>query len=307
MSCASVVLPVYKSEKNIKPLTEAISTTVASIWNDYEIIFVNDGSPDESWKVITELAANDRRVKAISLSRNFGQHNAIIAGLQHTKGDWVIVMDCDFQDNPKYIPELYAEAGKGFEIVYAQRANRSDGIKKKIFNAVFYSLFSYLTDSKFDGSIGNYGIYSRKAVDAVTSMKEPFKIFSLMMRWVGFASSSIKVEHGVRYAGKSSYTFSKLMNLALTIVFTYSQKPLLLTVKAGIFISVASVFYALYIIIAWYTGFITVIGFSTIIVSIWFLGGMTIFTLGILGMYLGKTFEGVKDRPVFIVDKKINI
>jgi len=230
-----------------------------------------------------------------------------MAGLENSSYDWVIVMDADFQDDPAYIPTLFAEASKGFEIVYARRIQRTDSLSKRFSNFLFYSLFSYLTDSHFDGSIGNFGIYHRKVVNAVLSMKEPFKVFSLMARWVGFKHTSIDVVHGVRKTGKSSYTLKKLFNLALTIVLTYSQKPLLLTVRFGLGMATLAFLFACFNIIAYFTGIIQVVGYTSLIASIWFLGGLIIFFIGILGLYIGKILEGVQNRPYYILTQKLNL
>ena len=303
----SVVIPVFRAEQMVDELVSKISIELLKISDKYEIILVEDGSPDNSWQKIKENCIKDTRVKGIKLSRNFGQHNAITAGLDYSKGEWVVVLDCDFQDDPVYIPKLYNEVVKGYDIVFAKRIDRTDGIIKKLSSKFFYKVFSYLTDSNFDGSIGNYGIYHRKSIDAILSMKEPFKIFSLMARWVGFQTTTLNVPHGARIEGKSSYTYSKLINLAFIIILTYSQKPLLVTVKTGLLISSLSIIYTIYNITEWYLGKITVLGYASLIASVWFIGGIIIFTLGVLGLYLGKAFEGIKNRPVFIVDKAINL
>lgn len=306
MLSLSIVIPIYKSEHSLKELMQAVSYNAQKITPDHEIILVDDSSPDNSWRIIQESASQNKKIKGIQLSRNFGQHPAIMAGLENSTGEWVIVMDADFQDDPGQIPELLNEASKGFDLVFARRIQRTDKITKRIWNLFFYKLFSYLTDSKFDGSIGNFGIYHRKVIASILSMKEPFKVFSLMARWVGFKHSSIDVLHGVRKGGKSSYTLSKLLNLALTIILTYSQKPLLLTVRFGLTIALMSVLFVCFNIVAYLTGIIQVVGYTSLIASIWFLGGLIIFFIGILGLYIGKIFEGVKNRPHYILTQKLN-
>jgi glycosyltransferase involved in cell wall biosynthesis len=303
----SVVIPVYRAELMITELVNKISSELQTISDKYEIILVEDGGPDNSWLKIKELCAADQRIKGIKLSRNFGQHNAISAGLTCSKGEWVVVSDCDFQDNPENIPKLYNEALKGYDIVFARRSYRTDGLLKRLSSKFFYKVFSYLTDSNYDESIANFGIYNRKAINAVLSMKEPFKFFALATQWVGFNSTTLIIAHGVRKNGKSTYTLSKLFNLAFMVILTYSQKPLILTVKTGIFISLMSLAFVIYNIVRWYMGKIVVLGYSSLIASIWLIGGMIIFILGILGLYLGKAFEGIKNRPVYIVDSAINV
>jgi glycosyltransferase involved in cell wall biosynthesis len=169
----SVVSPVYRAEAIVPELVRRIRTTIESITQDYEIILVDDGSPDKSWEAITQESKKESRVKGIQLSRNFGQHYAITAGLDHTNGEWLVVMDCDLQDKPEEIYSLYQKAKEGYDIVMAQREIRTDGFRKKFFSKIFYLVFNYLTDMKHDSSVANYGIYSRKVVNAFNQIREP--------------------------------------------------------------------------------------------------------------------------------------
>jgi len=303
----SVVSPVYKAEAIVDELVKRLTNELSKITNDYEIILVEDCGPDNSWGKIAENCKKNSHVKGIKLSKNFGQHHAITAGLDNAKGVWVIVMDCDLQDRPEEIPKLYAEAQKGYDIVFARRTQRQDGFFKKITSRLFYVAFSYLSGIKQDGTIANFGIYSRKTINAVNSLREPMRSFSAMARWVGFNRSSVDVEHGKRFEGETSYNWSKLIDFGLDIAISYSQKPLKLAVKLGLLISFLSVLYSIYNLIAYYVGIITVSGFTSLIISIWFLSGLIIFILGIIGLYVGKTFEGIKNRPIYIIDKEENI
>ncbi|MBP7511247.1 MAG: glycosyltransferase family 2 protein, partial [Bacteroidia bacterium] len=251
-------------------------------------------------------AANNNKIIGIRLSRNFGQHHAITAGLDKSKGNWVVVMDCDLQDQPEEIAKLYAKAKEGYDIVFARRAQRQDTFFKRFTSQLFYKGFAYLSGIPQDGTIGNFGIYNRKVIDAINSMREPMRAFAPMARWVGFNRTAIDVAHAERFEGSSSYNWSRLITLALDIAMAYSDKPLKLTVKLGIGISFLSVLYTLYNIVLYNMGIIKLSGYTSLIVSIWFLSGLTIFTLGILGLYLGKVFEGIKDRPLYIIDKTTN-
>ena len=276
------------------------------ITQQYEIILVDDRSPDASWARVASLCATDSRIRGIRLSRNFGQHHAITAGLDHATGDWVIVMDCDLQDRPEEIPKLYKEAMKGYDIVFARRVNRTDPYLKKMTSKLFYWAFSHLSGIEQDGSIANFGIYSRKVIEAINSIREPVRAFSPMARWVGFTKTSIDVEHGSRYEGSTSYNYSKLINLALDISIAYSDRPLRLMVQTGLTISLLSLLFAVYCLFNYFSGYITVPGYASIITSIWFLSGLIIFMLGIIGIYIGKAFDGIKDRPLYIVDNFLN-
>jgi len=300
----SIVSPVYKAENIIDELVRRIKESVSGITPDYEIILVEDGSKDQSWNKIIEHCQIDEKVKGIKLSRNFGQHHAITAGLDCCKGDWVVVMDCDLQDQPEEISKLYQEALKGFDIVYARRKQRYDSYFKKLTSRIFYKLFAWLSGVPQDGTIANFGIYSSKAIQAVNELREPLRSFATMIKWVGFKSTGIYVEHAERFAGKSTYNFKKLLQLALDISLSFSDKPLKMTVKLGVIISGSAFLFGLYNLYKYFTGRITEPGFTSLILSLWFLSGLIIFILGIIGLYLGKVFEGIKKRPLYIIEKR---
>ncbi|MBP7511384.1 MAG: glycosyltransferase family 2 protein, partial [Bacteroidia bacterium] len=290
----SIVIPVYRAELIVDELVSRLCASLNSITSQYEIILVDDCGPDKSWDKIVANAANNNKIIGIRLSRNFGQHHAITAGLDKSTGNWVVVMDCDLQDQPEEIAKLYAKAKEGYDIVFARRAQRQDTFIKRFTSQLFYKGFAYLSGIPQDGTIGNFGIYNRKVIDAINAMREPMRAFAPMARWVGFNRTAIDVAHAERFEGSSSYNWSRLITLALDIAMAYSDKPLKLTVKLGIGISFLSVLYTLYNIVLYNMGIIKLSGYTSLIVSIWFLSGLTIFTLGILGLYLGKVFEGIK-------------
>ena len=302
----SVVSPVYQAERIIQELVMQLHENLQKISSDYEIILVNDASPDNSWDAIITECIKDKRVKGINLSRNFGQHYAINAGLSFSKGEWIVVMDCDLQDRPDEIPNLYSKASGGWDSVFAQRIDRQDDFFKRLFSKAFYSLFSYLTDTKQDSSVANFGIYNRKVIDAVLSMKDYIRYFPTMVQWVGFKKHYLPVQHAARYEGKSSYNYKSLLYLALNNIIAFSDKPLRLTIKTGAIIALLSLIFAFIYFIFYFTGHIQVLGFTTLILSIWFLAGIVISILGIVGLYVGKTFENVKNRPTFILKDIVN-
>ncbi|MBS1612391.1 MAG: glycosyltransferase family 2 protein [Bacteroidetes bacterium] len=302
----SVVSPVYKAEKILPELVKRINAAVSKITDSFEIILVEDGGPDNSWQVLQQLCTVHKHIKAIKLSRNFGQHYAITAGIDHAKGDWVVVMDCDLQDQPEEIEKLYSEALKGYDLVFARRANRRDTFFKKFTSRMFYKMFSYLSGMEQDGSISNFGIYSSKAIKAVNSMREPMRAFSPMIRWVGFSKTAVDVEHASRYEGTSSYNWSRLIELAIDISLAYSDKPLRLTVKLGFMMAFLAAACSIVMVILYFAGQVKETGYTSLIFSIWFLSGLIIFTLGILGLYVGKIFDGIKGRPLYFIDTIIN-
>lgn len=302
----SIVSPVYRAEKIVDKLVERISEEVSKITENFEIILVEDGSPDDSWEAIERNCQKDTRVKGIKLSRNFGQHYAITAGLDAAKGKWIVVMDCDLQDRPEEIINLYTKALEGYDIVLASRHQRQDTFFKKFFSKIFYYILSYLTGTEQDPTIANFGIYSNKVIDSISKMRESIRYFPTMVRWVGFCRVKINVEHASRDEGSTSYNFSRLFNLALDIILAYSDRPIRLTIKLGFIISFISFCFAIITILQYLLGVISVSGYASLIISIWFFSGLIMTTLGIVGLYVGKTFEGVKNRPIYITEKTIN-
>ena len=303
----SIVSPVYRSENIVPELVKQIKNTVLKITEQFEIILVNDGSPDRSWQKITKECQEDKRVKGINLSRNFGQHYAITAGLNYVSGEWIVVMDCDLQDRPDEIFNLYQKAQEGYDSVFAQRKVRSDSIIKRNFSKLFYHFFSYLTDTKQDATIANFGIYNKKVIQAILSMKDQTRFFPTMVQWVGFKKYYLPVKHDRRFEGKSSYNFNDLFHLAINSTLAFSDKPLRLTVKIGFCITSLSLVAIIGYLSLYLIGYIKILGFTSLILSFWFLSGIIIFILGFLGLYIGKIFEKVKERPVFIVNEIMNI
>jgi dolichol-phosphate mannosyltransferase len=302
----SVVSPVYKAENIVCELVRRLHESLIKITDAYEIVLVNDASPDNSWEAIKNECNKDSRVKGVNLSRNFGQQYAITAGLNISKGDWIVTMDCDLQDKPEEILNLYNKAQEGYDSVFAQRLNRNDSFFKRLFSRIFYALFSYLTDTKQDPTVANFGIFSRKVIEAVLSMKDYIRYFPAMIQWVGFQRFCLPVEHSERYEGKTSYNFKKLIQLALNTIIAFSNKPLRLIVITGFIIVFSSFLLVVYYLVRYFMGYIQVMGFTTIIILLCFLSGIIISVLGIVGLYIGKTFENVKNRPTYIVKDIIN-
>ncbi len=301
----SIVSPVYRAEKIVENLVEEIQVAMEQLNLPYEIILVDDRSPDDSWSVMKSLSARYDNIKSIRLSRNFGQHPAIMAGLSKTSGEWVVVMDCDLQDQPKEIVNLYKKAIEGFEIVLARRAQRSDTFFKRLSSKIFSKVFSFFTDTQYNNEVANFGIYHRKVVVSILEITDYIKFFPLFVNFVGYKSTSISVQHAFREEGKSSYNFSKLVSLAFNTIISFSNKPLKMFVKFGMMISFISILFGAYNIYQALTHKIEVMGYTSLIVSIWFLSGVIITTIGVTGIYVGKIFDQTKNRPVFIIDEII--
>jgi dolichol-phosphate mannosyltransferase len=294
-------------EKMVHELVSRIRANVTPITEEFDIILINDASPDLSWIKILEECHADQRVKGINLSRNFGQHQAITAGLHYAKGDWVIVMDCDLQDRPEEIPRLYEKAMEGYDIVYAEREDRKDKQSKKLSSDLFNAVFCSLSGVKKNKKIANFGIYKQDVIRAVCHMPERDRAFGVLVSYVGFKTAVIPVEHGARLEGKSSYSLGKLMKLAYDTIISNSNKPLRMMVSIGFICSFISLLLALYNVIAYLVGIIQLAGFTSTIFSIWFVGGLILMQMGILGIYIGKIFDQVKGRPLYIVMDEVNI
>lgn len=298
----SVVVPVYGCKECIVELCRRIDRAVASnITEDYEVVLVNDASPDQAWPTIQELALVDARIRGINLSRNFGQHCAITAGLDHSRGTWVVVMDCDLQDQPEEIPKLYLAAQKGYDIVVGIREKRQDNWFKRTTSRLFYRVFDYFTGTRVENSIANFGIYSRKAVEGICMLREQHRSFGLFAIWVGFNRLEIPVAHAQRQLGESSYTLRKLVRLAMDSILAHSNTLLWISVKLGLFFSIASLTMGAWLITRYLTWGIPLVGWTSLMVTIFFSTGLIIGCIGIMGLYIGKIFDEVKGRPLYII------
>jgi len=301
-----VVSPVYQAAPIVPHLVAEITSTLKDLSDSFEIILVDDRSRDESWKAIKQECGKDRNVIGIRLSRNFGQHSAITAGLKQAKGEWVVVMDCDLQDMPNQIPRLYHKALEGYDVVFARRRARRDSILKRLCSRAFYSIFSYLTETNQDAAIANFGVYSRKAIEAVLGMGDNIRYFPAMVQWVGFRSTRVDVEHSPRKQGESTYNLRKLLRLAANSIISFSDKPLRLVAQGGLILSAISFIIGLYYLTGYLLGSIQIAGYASLIISIWLTAGINIFVLGLVGIYVGKAFEKIKGRPIYIIDEEIN-
>jgi dolichol-phosphate mannosyltransferase len=297
----SVVIPVYGCRAYLEELHQRLVTALAAITPSYEIILVNDACPQNSWEVIKQIAMRDPHVKGIDLSRNFGQIRAITAGLHYADGEWVVVMDCDLQDKPEEIVRLYSKAQEGYDVVFSRRTVRRDKFFKKLSSRIFYWIYGYFTAGAFDGSICNFSISRRMVIDNYKRMGDQNRAFILFIKWMGFKSAVIDIDHAERAAGKSSYTLRKRLRLALEIITTQSNKPLILSIKVGFTVSLLAFLYGIYMIIRYLMFNVSVAGWTSTIVSIYFVGGIILAQMGILGLYVGYVFNETKGRPIFII------
>ena len=237
----SVVIPIYGCRAALEELHRRLTDTLVAMDKEYEIILVNDNCPQNSWEVIQQLCKKDKHVVGIELSRNFGQIQAITAGLDYSKGDWVVVMDCDLQDRPEEIPNLYKKAiDDQLDAVFARRAERKDSFMKVLVSKAFYKIYSWASDGNYDPALCNFSISKRIVVDNYCKMRELHRAFVIYVKWMGFRIGTLDVHHEERYEGKSSYNFKKRMKMATSILTSQSDKLIKLTVGLGFVVSMCS-------------------------------------------------------------------
>ncbi len=298
----SVISPIYGAASLLPELVKRINDTVCKLTDDYEIILVEDNSPDNSWEIIKQLSETDNKIVGLSLSRNFGQQSALNAGFDASTGDWIVTLDCDLQDEPERIIDLFNEGIKGYDIVFASRINRKDNAIKKLGSRMFYKALGYLTDTDQDYSIGNFVLYKRKVVEAMFSIGDYHRYYPMLNKWIGFNTTKLPVKHAERMDNvDSSYSFRKRLKLAFTTIIAFSDKPLRLVLRFGISLVFISALAAIILITRYFVLGVTVSGWLSVFISIWMLSGIIIMILGLIGSYIGKVFNEAKNRPAYII------
>ena len=303
----SVISPVYGAPTLLRELVRQIEETVSKLTSDYEIILVEDHSPDNSREIITEICETNKRVKGVFLSRNFGQQYALNAGFDLSKGDYVVTLDCDLQNPPAQIKDLYEKILEGYDIVFASRQNRPDNFFMTQGSRLFNKLMGFLTDTVQDESLAEFAISRRKLIDAMAQMGDYRRYYPLMNQWVGFKTAKVLVNHDERKDGKeSSYSMRKRIDLAVTTAVAFSTKSLRLIVYVGFVITCIAILLALFLVIKTIVTGIDASGWVTLFVSMWFIAGIMITVIGIVAVYIGNIFDEVKKRPPYIIDEKLN-
>ncbi len=304
----SIVIPVYNEQENIpelyKRLTEVMDTLCTSrelSINYYEIIMVDDGSTDGSWEIIKKLHYDDKRVKGINFSRNFGHHIAITAGLDYIKGNTVILMDGDLQDPPEEIPKLYQKFQEGYDLVYGIRQKRNDSLFKILTSKFFWWILRKFSGVEMPKDQTMLRVLSKRLVESIKQMRENARFIHGMMAWVGFNSANVEIRHNPRTKGKSKYNLPKMFKLAFHAVTSFSAIPLKLASYLGFSSSFLSFLIGLYFLYKKIFFNIPVPGYASIIVSVFFVGGIQLLVLGIMGEYIGRTYQEVQRRPLYII------
>ncbi len=300
----SVVIPVYNEAANVLVLYQRLQQAIQPLAIRYELVFVNDGSTDASLALIKELAQQDPQVRYLDFSRNFGQQIAISAGLDKARGKAVIILDGDLQDPPELVPELYRQWQKGHDVVYARRKTRAgESLAKKITARFFYRLLTRITRTPMPVDAGDFRIISRKVVNTLKQMPEQQKFIRGQIAWIGFPQTYLEYDRPERHQGQSGYSYAKMIRLALDGITSYSNLPLKMATVSGFVVSGIAFLVMLYTL---YSRFITrdyVPGWSSLMVSILFLGGVQLIAIGIIGEYISRLSENVRNRPLYIVNE----
>jgi len=298
----SVVIPIYNEAEVLPALYQRLTKVLEDLGEPHEIIFVDDGSTDESPNLLSALRAQDTRVKVVSFSRNFGHQIAITAGLDYSSGDPVIVMDGDLQDPPEVIPRLIAEWQAGNEIVFAVREGRNgESLFKRVTASLFYRLLRRLTTTQVPVDAGDFRLMSRLAVEALKPIRERNRFVRGLVGWIGFRHASIKYVRDGRYAGATKYPLTKMIRFALNGIFSFSFLPLQVATYLGFGVSLISFVYLVYAV--WLKLFTSrvVQGWASVIVAVLFMGGVQLVSLGVIGEYIGRIYEEVKQRPLYLI------
>ncbi len=301
----SIVTPFFNEQDNVETLHAELNTVLAAIDAEFELIWIDDGSRDETWARIEACRARDPRILGLRLSRNFGKEAALSAGIDYARGDAVILMDGDLQHPPDMIPKLTGKLAEGYDMVYAARDGRKhDGAARSLLSRLFYFIWENFADTKIPADSGDFRIMNRKAADALKSLRERNRFMKGLYAWVGFEQTAIPYEVQPRRANKSAWSLRTLMSYARLAFISFSAIPLRIWTSIGAIIALASIGYALYIIGETFIRGRDVPGYATTITAIFFLGGVQLFSIGVLGEYLASVFDEVKSRPLYIVSEK---
>jgi len=304
----SVIIPVLNEAANLDALLARVGSVLAKLPERWEIVFVDDGSTDDTMALIRQRHAKDPRITGVSLSRNFGKEVAIAAGLEFARGDAAIIMDADLQHPPEVALEFAQKWREGYDIAYGDRIDRStDGPLRRLLARGFYRLFNFLSRSDIPSGAGDFRLLDRKAIDAMNRIKEASRFNKGLYSWIGFKSVGVPYHVGERAVGATKWSFRKLLRFALDGLTSFSTLPLRVWSLLGLAISLGAIVYATIILVRTLVFGTDVPGFPSLIVSVMLLAGVQLISLGVLGEYLGRVYEEVKARPLFLVAETIGI
>lgn len=298
----SIISPVYGCRDCLQELSERVAAVFEDLPINWELILVDDCGPDKPWDLICELAEKDPRIKGVRLMGNHGQHLAIWAGFEHVSGDWAVVIDCDLQDDPTIIPKLHEQAlAEEVDAVVVNRGEWKDSSLRRLSSQTFYKIIHLLAGVRLN-NIGNFGIYSRRTVELLLKFKDKEVFLPFMIQLTGVRRGFMKLDRSGRHAGDSSYNLLRLLRLAVAITIRFTDRPLKLSVVVGLLFSSISAAFSVVVLFAWALGSFTVQGWTSLILSLWFLAGLILAVLGVHGFYMGRIFREVQERPRIIID-----
>jgi len=301
MATVSIVIPCYNEEDNIIQIKEAICEALSGMALDLEFIFVDDGSKDKTWEVLSHLARADSRVKGLKLSRNFGHQSAILAGLHHARGDCIISMDCDLQHPPSVLPEFINKWQAGSEIVIGIRQDQKESGFKRFTSHFFYNLFNFLSDYKIAKNAGDFRLLDRRVLDKILQFHETDLFLRGIVNWMGFNVAHVPYNQPPRLHGDTKYRLGKMLGLALNGIVSFTSRPLYIAFATGGIFIIFSLIYIIFIIARWLMGFKIILGWTSIIVLILLSTGFQLLNLGVIGVYLASLYKETKSRPRFII------
>lgn len=301
----SVVVPIYGCKGALPELYRRLTDTLSDINDDYEIVLVNDGCPQNSWETVEDLCKKDSHVKGIELSRNFGQMKAILAGLDHCRGEWVAVMDCDLQDRPEDIRLLYEKAIEGYDIVIARRVIRRDSFFMSLISRLFYRIYAFATDGNYDGALCNLSVVRKDVIKNYRRMREQHRGYIMYLKWLGFRQAVVDIKRDPRFEGRSSYTLRKKCLMAFDLLTSQSDRILRVSFGVGLIMTLLSVVAIIFIILQYFTVHVSP-GWTSIVVINFLIGGLMIMTIGIVGIYVGNIFMQTKERPLYVIRQILN-
>ena len=301
----SVVVPVFNEEGNLPELHRRLAAVLPAVVASWEIVFVDDGSRDRSWQLIRDLAAADPHVRGVRFSRNFGHQMAFAAGLDHARGDAVVIMDADLQDPPELIPELVARWREGHEVVYAVRTRREgETLFKKLTASVFYRLLRRITQVEIPVDTGDFRLMGRRALEAFRRLPERHRFTRGLVAWVGFSQVGVPYARAARKAGETNYPLRKMLRFAVDAITSFSHVPLQLATWLGFLTSLFAFAYIVVVVVLKFVG-ISWPGYTSLMAAILFLGGVQLVMIGLLGEYLGRVYDEVKGRPLYLVQDTV--
>ncbi|BAW95843.1 glycosyl transferase, group 2 family protein [[Synechococcus] sp. NIES-970] len=303
----SIIIPVYNEEDNLREMYRRVVQVIDQLDGSTELVLVDDGSKDRSLAILEALHQSDSRVHYLSLARNFGHQIAVTAGLQYAQGEAVIIMDADLQDPPELLPQLIEQWRSGYHVVYAQRLSRAqESWLKKLMAYGFYRILNQFTEIPIPTDTGDFCLMSRQVVDILNSMPEKHRYIRGLRAWIGFPQTAVRFNRDPRFAGKVKYTFRKSLNLAIDGIISLSRKPLKIATYLGLMAALVAIAMII-LVLFWriYDAPPQLIGYTLITIAVFFLGAVQLICLGILGEYIGRIYDEVKQRPIFTIKKAV--